>query len=73
MKNTDKTKLVLGLKYLAGSLPLVIIGPSIIYSAFNNQEHPYFVLVLILGIFLMFSAIGLMFLGIRKTISALFD
>lgn len=73
MKHTNKKVLSTGIKYLAGALPLVMIGPSILYSAFNNQEHPLYIAVLILGIIASFAAIFLMFKGIMTIIKALFD
>lgn len=73
MKHTNKKVLSTGIKYLAGALPLVMIGPSILYSAFNNKEHPLYIAVLILGIIASFAAIFLMFKGIMTIIKALFD
>lgn len=72
-KRTNKETLVKGLKYLAGALPLTIIGPSIIYSAFNNQNHPLYIPILILGIIAAIAAILLMFKGISIVMKALFD
>lgn len=73
MKHTNKKVLSKGIKYLAGALPLVMIGPSVLYSAFNNQEHPLYLAVLILGIIATFAAIFLMFKGIMTIVKAMFD
>ncbi|SDR99540.1 DUF6095 family protein [Gramella sp. MAR_2010_147] len=73
MKHTNKKILSTGIKYLAGALPLVMIGPSVLYSAFNNQEHPLYIPILILGILATFGAIFLMFKGIMTIMKALFD
>ena len=73
MKHTDRKTLSKGVKYLAGSLPLVMIGPSVLYSAFNNQEHPFYIAVLILGIIATFAAIYLIFKGIVTMVNAFFD
>ncbi|MDR5589746.1 DUF6095 family protein [Christiangramia sp. SM2212] len=73
MKHTNKQVLSTGIKYLAGALPLVMIGPSVLYSAFNNQDHPLYIAVLILGILATFAAIFLMFKGIMTIVKALFD
>ena len=73
MKHTNKEVLYKGLKYLAGALPLAVIGPSILFSAFNNQAHPLYIAVLILGIIATFAAIFLMFKGIMTLVKALFD
>lgn len=73
MKHTNKILLGKGLKYLGGALPLVFIGPSVLYSAFNNQDHPLYIAVLILGILACAGAIFLMFKGIGTLIKSLFD
>jgi len=73
MKHTNRKILSTGIKYLAGALPLVMIGPSILYSAFNNQDHPLYIAVLILGILATFAAIFLMFKGIMTIVKAMFD
>lgn len=72
-KRTNKEVLIKGIKYLAGALPLTIIGPSVIYSAFNNQNHPLYIPILILGILAAIAAIFLMFKGIGIIMKALFD
>ena len=73
MKHTNKELLGKGIKYLAGALPLILLGPVILYSAFHNQEHPYYIIVLILGLLAFIGAIVLMFLGIKTIMRALFD
>jgi hypothetical protein len=35
---TNKELLSKGIKYLGGALPLLFIGPSIIYNAFINKQ-----------------------------------
>lgn len=72
-KGTNKEKLGKGIKFLAISLILIFTGPSIIYSAFQNQEHPLYVPVLIVGIIIAISAMIMIFLGIKKMVSAFFD
>lgn len=73
MKHTNKEILTKGIKYLAGALPLAMIGPSILYNAFNNQEHPLYIAVLVLGILASVGAVFLMFKGILTIVKALFD
>lgn len=73
MKHTNKKLLGKGLQYLAGALPLIFLGPSILFSAFNNQESPLYVAVLILGGAACIGAIFLLFKGIRLIMRALFD
>lgn len=72
-KHTNKEVLVKGLKFLAGALPLAFLGPSILFSAFHNQEHPWYIPVLILGILACGSSIFLMFKGINTIVKSLFD
>ncbi len=73
MKHTNKELLGKGIKYLAGALPLTLLGPVVLFSAFKNQEHPYYIFVLIFGLIAFIGAITLMFLGIRTIIKAVFD
>lgn len=73
MKHTNKKILAKGVKYLAGALPLAAIGPVVIYSAFNNQEHPWYIPILIFGILAAIGSIFLMFLGISTIMKAVFD
>ena len=72
-KRTNKELLAKGLKYLTGALPLIGIGPIVIFSAFANQEHPFYVPILIFGIIACIVAIFLMFKGIKTMMKALFD
>ncbi|MBZ9779236.1 DUF6095 family protein [Psychroflexus sp. CAK8W] len=73
MKHTNKDTLAKGVKYLAGALPLIFIGPSILYSAFNNQDKTLYWPILIIGILISFGAIFLIFKGIMTLLKALFD
>lgn len=73
MKHTNKDTLAKGVKFLAGALPLIFIGPSIVFSAFNNQDKPLYWPILILGIILSIAAICLIFKGIMTLLKALFD
>lgn len=73
MKHTNKETLAKGVKFLAGALPLAFIGPSVIFSAFNNQDKPMYWPILILGILACAAAIFLMFQGIRTLMKALFN
>ncbi len=73
MKHTNKALLGKGLKYLAAAIPLSGIGPIVLYSAFNNQQHPWYVAVLIFGIISCAAAIFFMFKGITTLVKSLFD
>lgn len=73
MKHTNKILLGKGLKNLAAALPLSGLGPIILYSAFNNQAHPWYLAVLIIGLLACAGAIYFMFKGISTLIKSLFD
>lgn len=73
MKHTNRKVLAKGLKNLAIAIPLIFLGPSILYSSFNNQDHPLYLAVLILGIAACIGAIILLFRGILIVVKAVFD
>lgn len=62
-----------GLKYLAGALPLSFLGPVVLFSSFKNQEHVWFIPILIFAILAMAVAVYLMFKGINTVMRSLFD
>lgn len=70
--STDKNILQKGILYLSIAMPLLFLGPVVIHSAFKNQEHPYYFLVLGFGILTCLSAMLMLFLGIRKIMNSLF-
>lgn len=73
MKHTNRELLAKGVKYLAGALPLIFLGPIVLYSAFNNQDHPLYIAVLIFGGTASIAAIYLIFKGIGTIMKSLFD
>lgn len=70
---TDKSILAKGVKYLAGALPLLFLGPVVITSAFKNENHPLYIYVLILGSIIALTAMFLIFKGINTVLKSLFD
>ena len=70
---TNKELLSKGIKYMAGALPLLFIGPSLIYNAFMNKENGWHYLVLGLGILICLTAMFLMFLGLKTIMKSLFN
>jgi hypothetical protein len=62
-----------GVKYLFGALPLMFIGPSVIYNAFMNKDNNWHYLVLVVGCAICITAGLLAFKGIRTITNALFD
>ncbi len=73
MHHTNKELLGKGLKFLAIAVLLTLIGPSVLFTAFNNQDHPWYIPVLIFGIIASATAIFFMFRGILTMVKALFD
>ena len=71
--STNKEKLTKGVKYLASSLPLMFIGPSVIYNAFMNQHTNWHYLVLGIGITICITSVFLAFKGIKTMTDAMFD
>ena len=55
------------------ALPLLFLGPSVIYNAFMNKSHPFFIPVIGLGVIFCFMAIMLMALGLKTIIKSLFE
>ena len=62
-----------GIRSLALTALLMFAGPSIVYQAFKNQGHPFFLPVLIVGIFICGYAIFSGFKGLRQIAKGLFD
>ena len=55
------------------ALPLMFIGPSVIYNAWINKQNVWHYLVLAIGIVLCLLAVYFMFTGIKKLTDALFE
>ena len=71
--STKKELLGKGIRYLFGALPLMFIGPSVIYNAFMNKQTNWHYLVLAIGCILCILAVFLAFKGIKTLTDALFD
>jgi hypothetical protein len=48
-------------------------APVVIYQAFKNQEHPFYIPVLVLGLALGVVAIGLGFYSVKLLIDVIFN
>lgn len=70
---TNKELLSKGVKYLFGALPLMFIGPSVMYNAFMNKTNNWHYLVLTIGCAICIISVILAFLGIRTITNALFN
>jgi hypothetical protein len=70
--HTNKEILNKGIKHLAYALPLLFIGPSLIYNAFINKQNIWHWLVLAIGVLLCFVAVYQMFKGLNTIMKSLF-
>ena len=62
-----------GIKYMAWSLPLIFIGPPVIYNAFINKDNAWHYLVLAIGIAIALGAMFCIFKGVQAIVNSLFD
>lgn len=69
---TDRDLLIKGVKRLAWTLALMFSGPVVLYQAFRNQDHPWYIPVLIIGSLLALGAVGMGFYSIKTLLDALF-
>ena len=70
---TNQKLLFKGVRYSIGAFPLMFIGPSIIFSSFKNQEHPFFIPILFLGIVIAFLSAFMLFKGVKTITDSLFN
>jgi hypothetical protein len=70
---TNKEVVSKGIKYLSGALPLLFIGPSVIYNAFMNKQNVWHYLVLAIGIITCLAAMFLMYLGLKTIMKGIFN
>ncbi|MCB0374064.1 MAG: hypothetical protein KDD31_13715 [Muricauda sp.] len=72
MRRTDKELLVKGIKSLGYTVLAMFMGPFLIYQAFKNEDHPFYIPVLILGIACAILAIYLGFRSVSIVMDAVF-
>ena len=65
--------LVKGAKLIFYTIGLMFLAPYIIYQAFKNEEHPFYIPVLVVGIILAIAAITLGFYGIKVLMNGIFE
>ena len=70
---TNKELLSKSIKYLAWALPLLFIGPSVIYNAFINKQNVWHYLVLAVGIAICIGSVYLIVLGLKTMVRSLFN
>jgi putative Mn2+ efflux pump MntP len=71
--STNKELITKVVKYLAWALPLLFIGPSLIYNGFINKENAWHYLVLGIGIAVCVASVYLIFLGLKTMMRGLFN
>jgi len=69
---TNKDLLVKGLKFIAYTVVLMFTAPVVVYEAFKNENHPWFLPVFIVGIILGIGAIVMGFYSIKVIMDSLF-
>lgn len=62
-----------GLRAMAYAIGLAFIGPTVMTSAFKNQEHVLYIPVLGVAILMCLAAIFLGFRGIKLMVKGLFN
>ena len=70
---TNKELLAKGVKYLFGALPLMFIGPSVMYNAFMNKHNNWHYLILVIGCALCITGVFLAFKGIKTMTDSIFN
>lgn len=69
----NKRNLFRGLRAMAYAIVLAFIGPTVMTSAFKNQEHTMYIPVLGIAILMCIASIGLGFWGIKLMVKGLFN
>jgi len=72
MSNTNKDLLIKSLKFFGYTIVFMFAAPFVLYQAFKNQDHPFYIPVLILGLILTIAAMGMGFYSIKVLMDAIF-
>jgi uncharacterized membrane protein len=70
---TNKDLLIKGVKHFAYTIALMFVAPLVLWQAFKNQEHAYYIPVLIVGVILAIAAIAMGFYSVQLIMNALFN
>ena len=70
---TNKDLLIKGVKHFAYTFALMFVAPAVLWQAFKNQEHAFYIPVLIVGIILAIAAIAMGFYSVHLIMNALFN
>jgi len=69
---TNKELLIKGVRYLAYTLVLMFTAPVVLFQAFKNTEHSFYIPVLIVGFILAIAAIVMGFYSIKVLMEGIF-
>jgi hypothetical protein len=69
---TNKELLIKGVKHLAYTLVLMFTAPVVLFQAFKNTEHSFYIPVLIVGFILAIAAIVMGFYSIKVLMEGIF-
>lgn len=69
----NKRNFFRGLRAMAYAVILAFIGPTVMTSAFKNQEHVLYIPVLGIAVLMCLAAIFLGFRGIKLMVKGLFN
>ncbi len=72
MRRTDKDLLVKGLKSFLKTVGLMFLAPFVLYQAFKNTGHPFYIPVLIVGVILAIAAVYMGFRSVQIVMDAVF-
>ncbi len=70
---TNKDLLIKGVKHFAYTFVLMFTAPLVLWQAFKNQEHAFYIPVLIVGVILAIAAIAMGFYSVQLIMNALFN
>lgn len=68
-----KNYLISGFKRLLITVFLMFAGPTILFQAFKNEEHQWYMIVLAIGLIICATAIFTLFSGIMSIIKHIFE
>ncbi len=69
---TDRVLLIKGLRYLTYTVILMFLAPIVVWQAFKNQDHAFYIPVLVVGCLLGVAAIAMGFVSIKTIVDSLF-
>lgn len=71
--SSKKQLLDKAIKYLLYALPMMFIGPAVIYNAFQNKDNIWHYLVLGIGIVICLASMFFLFKGVKNITDSLFE